>query len=91
MFSIKNLDRGRLWRNWQTRTVEGRVVYRVGSNPTSRTSIEGFQAKFLFLYQSVDLLIKIFYITGIIYDMIRAPYLFVAAHLTSDLFIRKFF
>ena len=27
----------RLWRNWQTRTVEGRVRDRVGSNPTSRT------------------------------------------------------
>ena len=28
----------REWRNWQTRTFEGRVVHRTGSSPVSRTN-----------------------------------------------------
>ena len=32
--ALKNV---RLWRNWQTRTVEGRMGNRAGSNPVSRT------------------------------------------------------
>ena len=30
----------RLWRNWQTRTFEGRVGNRMGSSPISRTKQE---------------------------------------------------
>ena len=29
----------REWRNWQTRTFEGRVVIRTGSSPVSRTML----------------------------------------------------
>lgn len=37
MLNVKALFIVRLWRNWQTRTVEGRVGDRAGSNPVSRT------------------------------------------------------
>ncbi len=33
-------DDMREWRNWQTRTFEGRVVIRTGSSPVSRTKQE---------------------------------------------------
>ena len=46
----------RLWRNWQTRTFEGRVGDRMGSSPISRTKKSGFLTRiYLFLKCSIIL------------------------------------
>ena len=40
----------RLWRNWQTRTFEGRVGNRMGSSPISRTMQKALRKQCFFIY-----------------------------------------
>lgn len=43
----------RSWRNWQTRTFEGRVGNHVGSSPTDRTKFAYFSRLWEFCFQSL--------------------------------------
>ena len=46
----------RLWRNWQTRTFEGRVGNRMGSSPISRTKKSGFLTR-IYLYPKCSIIL----------------------------------